>query len=177
MTGQPDKKGRRRHKAAMAVFLLIFFAAAAATLAVLHFPIFRVYGTSMEPVLESGDLVAAEKTGNLSRGDVIAFYYNNKILIRRVIAGGGESVSIEADGTVSVDGELQEEPYLQEKSGGSTDLSYPYTVPDGSYFVMGDNRAEAADSRSSVIGCVSEDQLIGKLFWCIWPLGDFGPVR
>ena len=177
MTKEPEAKGRKRRRAGMAVFLLVFLAVAAATVAVLHFPLLSVYGSSMSPTLESGDLTVVRKTAEVSRGDVAAFYYNNKILIRRVIAAGGESVSIDADGTVSVNGQPLEEPYLQAKSPGSTDLSYPYTVPDGEIFVMGDNRAATADSRNSVVGCVSRDQLIGKLFWCIWPLGDFGPLR
>lgn len=151
---------------------LIVVAAAAAIIATLVLPVLQIAGTSMEPTLDDGDIVLLAKTGKLKTGDLCAFYYSNKILIKRVIATPGDYLWIEPDGTVFVNGVELEEPYLQEKSLGECDIEFPYQVPENSFFMMGDQRETSIDSRSSIIGCISQDQMIGKIICRLWPLSE-----
>ena len=159
------------------IFILITVAAAAVLIATLILPIFRIVGTSMSPTLDEGNVVLALKDKNVHQGDLVAFYYNNRVLVKRVIATSGEWVSIDADGNVYVNDQLLDEPYLKEKSLGSCDLDFPYQVPDGTVFVMGDHRDVSIDSRTKAMGCISGDEMIGKLWIRIWPLKQFGAVR
>ena len=152
---------------------LIVVAAVAALIATLILPVLQIAGTSMEPSLNDGDIVLLVKTDNLKSGDLCAFYYSNKILIKRIIATPGDYIWIESDGTVFLNGEPLDEPYVSEKALGECDVEFPYQVPENSYFVMGDKRETSIDSRSSVIGCIAEDQIIGKIFCKFWPLEDF----
>lgn len=117
------------------------------------------------------------RNGTYQRGDIIAFYYNNKILVKRVIGMPGEWVDMDENGNVTIDGEPLEEPYLTEKSLGECDIELPYQVPEGRYFVMGDHRSVSSDSRSSQVGCVSEEQIVGKLLFRLWPLDEIGPIE
>lgn len=155
---------------------LVVVAAAAVLISMLFLPVLRVTGTSMMPTLQNDDLVVCRKRGNFEQGDVIAFYYNNKILLKRVIAVSGDYVDIDEDGTVLVKKQGEDkyeklyEPYLTEKAFGECDLELPYQVPDQRIFVMGDNRETSIDSRSSTIGCVSEEAVVGKVSLRIWPL-------
>ena len=158
------------------VSVLLVVTAAAVLVSNLLLPILRIYGSSMTPTLMDGNIVAAVRNGSYERGDVIAFYYNNKILVKRVIGLPGEWVDIDGQGNVSIDGEPLEEPYLEEKALGETDMELPYQVPDGRYFVMGDHRSVSSDSRSSAVGCVSEEEIVGKLIFRIWPLDEFGAI-
>ncbi|MBC8546844.1 signal peptidase I [Clostridiaceae bacterium NSJ-31] len=158
------------------VYFLVVVAAAAVLAATLLFPVLRVTGTSMEPSLENKQIVLALKNSDFKRGDIVAFYYNNKILLKRVIAFPGEQVDIRSDGTVYVGGEPLQEPYLVEKSLGECDLEFPYQVPDGKIFVMGDHRATSVDSRSSAIGCISDEFIVGKVVLRVWPLQKIGPL-
>ncbi len=158
------------------VYALITVAAAAVLVAVLLMPVLRIYGTSMNPTLTEGNFVLSLKSSSMSTGDVLAFYYNNKILVKRVIAQPGQWVDIAEDGTVYVDNMLIDEPYLQEKAFGECDIELPYQVPESRIFVMGDNREASVDSRSSTIGCVAEEQIVGKIVFCIWPLNTIGPI-
>ena len=151
---------------------LIVVAAAAAIIATLVLPVLQIAGTSMEPTLDDGNIVLLAKTGKLKTGDLCAFYYSNKILIKRVIATPGDYLWIEPDGTVFVNGVELEEPYLQEKSLGECDIEFPYQVPENSFFMMGDQRETSIDSRSSIIGCISQDQMIGKIICRFWPLSE-----
>ena len=152
---------------------LIVVAAIAALIATLIFPVLQIAGNSMEPSLVEGDLVLLVKTNKLETGDLCAFYYSNKILIKRVIASPGDYIWIEADGTVFLNGEELNEPYISEKALGECDVEFPYQVPENAYFMMGDHRESSIDSRSSAIGCIAEDQIVGKI-WCkFWPLFDF----
>ena len=130
----------------------------------------------MTPTLSDGDIVVSVKGGEYSRGDVVAFWFNNKILVKRVVALPGEWVDIDGDGTVSVNGKPLEEPYLTEKALGECDLELPYQVPDGRLFVMGDHRSTSQDSRSSAVGCVSEEMLVAGLCSGVWPLEGFGTI-
>ena len=158
------------------VYSLVTVAAAAILIAVLLMPVLRIYGTSMNPTLTEGDFVLSVKSSSMETGDVLAFYYNNKVLIKRVIAQPGQWVDISEDGTVYVDNIKIDEPYLKEKALGECDLELPYQVPESRIFVMGDNRESSVDSRSSTIGCVAEEQIVGKIVFCIWPVSNFGPV-
>ena len=152
---------------------LVVVAAVAALVATLVLPVLQIAGTSMEPSLKDGEIVLLVKTDKLKTGDLCAFYYSNKVLIKRVIATPGDYIWIESDGTVFLNGQALDEPYVNEKALGECDVEFPYQVPENSFFVMGDHRETSIDSRSSVIGCVADDQLIGKIFCKIWPLEQF----
>ncbi len=166
-------KRRFRRLLRSTVNALIVVAAIAALIATLLLPVLQIAGTSMEPNLEDGDIVLLVKKKNLQTGDLCAFYYSNKILVKRVIAAPGDYIWIESDGTVFLNGEALDEPYVSAKALGECDVEFPYQVPENSYFVMGDKRETSIDSRSSVIGCVPEDQIIGKIFCKFWPLSEF----
>ena len=152
-------------------------AAVTALVAVLFMPVLKTYGTSMSPTLQEGEIVVAVKTGEAKPGDVIAFKYNNRIFIKRVIASGGAVVDIDEAGNVSVDGTVLDEPYVSEKTLGNGDVEFPLTVPEGQYFVLGDNRVNSGDSRSSVFGTVEPEDMLGKVLICVWPLNRFGAVH
>ena len=155
---------------------LIVVAAVAALVATLILPVLQIAGTSMEPNLNDGDIVLLVKKKDLQAGDLCAFYYSNKILIKRVIATPGDYIWLEPDGTVFVNGNPLDEPYISQKALGECDIEFPYQVPENRYFVMGDKRETSIDSRSSVIGCIPEDQMIGKIFCKLWPLSEFAFV-
>lgn len=159
------------------IYALVIVAAAAVLVAVLLLPVLQIYGGSMSPCLEEGNIVMSVKTSNLKQGDVIAFYYNNKILIKRVIAGPGEWVDIDEDGNVYVNQEKLDEPYVKDPSLGDCNIELPYQVPDERYFVMGDHRSVSVDSRNSSVGCVTKDQIVGKIVFRIWPLNELGRLK
>lgn len=159
------------------VAILIVVAALAVLAATLWMPVLRVYGSSMAPTLHNGEILVSVKTKDFSSGDIIAFYHGNKLLIKRYIAGSADYVNIDEDGAVSVNGTLLDEPYLAEKAYGEADIEFPYQVPDQRYFVMGDNRSVSIDSRSSIVGCIAGDQIVGKVVFRVWPLSAFGPLR
>ena len=166
-------KRRFRKLLRSTVNALIVVAAVAALIATLVLPVLQIAGTSMEPNLNDGDIVLLVKIKDLETGDLCAFYYSNKILIKRVIATPGDYIWIESDGTVFLNGNVLDEPYITQKALGECDVEFPYQVPENCYFMMGDQRETSIDSRSSVIGCIPEDQLIGKIFCKIWPLSEF----
>lgn len=159
------------------VAVLVVVAATAVLISNLLLPILRIYGSSMTPTLVNGNIVAAVRNGTYQRGDIIAFYYNNKILVKRVVGMPGEWVDMDDSGNVTIDGEPLEDPYLTEKALGECDIELPYQVPEGRYFVMGDHRSVSSDSRSSQVGCVSEEQIVGKLLFRLWPLDEIGPIE
>lgn len=155
---------------------LVVVAAAAILVANLWLPILKVTGTSMSPTLQEGQVLMASKGHDFKTGDVIAFYYNNKLLVKRVIAMPGDWVNISDDGTVYVNDIAIDEPYLKEKALGDCNIELPYQVPESKIFVMGDNRSVSLDSRNTAIGCVSEEQVVGKITFAIWPLSKIGKI-
>ena len=159
------------------IYILIVVAAVAFLIASLFLPVLRVYGTSMEPTLKNKEIVVALKGSEVKKGDIVAFYYNNKILLKRVIGVAGDQIVIEKDGTVFVNGEELNEPYISEKSLGECDLTFPYQVPENRIFVMGDHRDVSIDSRSSTIGCIADEAIVGKVSLRIWPLNQFGIIK
>ncbi len=156
---------------------LIVVAAIAILVATLWMPVLQITGTSMDPTLVDGQFVVALKNEEFEPGDITAFYYNNKILIKRVIASSGEWVDIDRDGNVYVNGVLLEEPYLEEKSLGECNIELPYQVPDGRVFVMGDDRAISLDSRTTAVGAISKEQVLGRVVFRVWPFKEFGAVH
>lgn len=159
------------------VYSLVVVAAVAVLIAVLVTPVLRIYGSSMNPTLTEGDLVVAVKGTEFEAGDLVVFYSSNKILVKRYIAGPGQWVDIDEDGNVYVDDELLEEPYLTEKAYGEVDIEMPFQVPDGRIFVLGDHRSTSVDSRSTAIGCVADEQIVGKIIFRVWPLSSIGTVE
>lgn len=157
--------------------ILIVVAAAAVLIATLVCPVLRIYGTSMTPTIEEGDVVVALKLSKVKRGDVLGVYYGNKLLVKRCIATEGQWVDIDPEGNVYVDDALVDEPYLTEKALGECDISLPYQVPEDSVFVMGDHRQTSLDSRSSNIGSMAEDEIVGRIMFRVWPLNRFGRVK
>lgn len=152
------------------IYALITVAAAAVLIATLLLPVLRIYGNSMTPTLWDGNIVVSLQGASFREGDIVAFYYNNKILVKRVIARAGDWVDIKDDGTVYVNGEELEEPYVVEKALGECNIDLPYQVPDKKFFLMGDHRSVSIDSRNTSVGCVGEDQIVGKLFFVYGPL-------
>ena len=170
---------QRKYKGTLrsTVLALVSVAALAVLIATLWMPVFKIHGSSMTPTLEDGNIVVAVKTSQFENGDIIAFYYNNKILVKRVIAQPGQQVEIKRNGTVYVDNIELVEPYVEMKAFGDCNIKMPYQVPESRVFVMGDHRDSSVDSRNSSIGCISEEQIVGKLAFCVWPIDSFGPIR
>lgn len=170
-------KSRYRSVLRSTIYSLITVAAIAVLITTLWFPVLRVYGNSMTPTLQNGEIIFTVKMSEFEPGDIIAFYYNNKILIKRVIARSGEWVNMDADGNVYVNETLLDEPYLDEKAFGDCNIELPYQVPEGRVFVMGDHRSTSVDSRNSAVGCVAQEQIVGKILFRVWPLEKFGWVK
>lgn len=158
------------------VYTLIVVAACAVLVATVWLPVLQIYGSSMQPTLNENEIVVSVKGSDFSPGDLVSFYIGNKILVKRYIAGPGQWVNIDAEGNVYVDGRLLDEPYVTEKSFGDCDIELPYQVPENRIFVMGDHRESSVDSRSSSVGCVAEEQIVGKIVFRVWPLKSFGAV-
>lgn len=172
-------KYKKRYKRVLrsTVFTLVVVAAVAVLVATIWMPVLQIYGASMTPTLSERDIVVSLKGSDFEQGDLVAFYLGNKILVKRCIAGPGQWVDIDADGNVYVDGVLLDEPYLQEKALGDANITFPYQVPDNRYFCMGDHRATSVDSRNTNVGCVSEEQIVGKIVFRVWPLTELGVLE
>lgn len=158
------------------VYTLITVAAIAILIATLWLPVLQIYGDSMAPTMDNGEIVVSIKTTDLKQGDVVAFYFNNSILVKRVIALPGDEVNIDENGTIFVNGDALDEPYVAEPDWGDTNIELPYEVPEGKFFVVGDNRATSVDSRNQAVGCVAQEQLVGKIVFRVWPLNRLGAV-
>ena len=172
--GREKYRWRFRRVMRNTIYALITVAAAAVLVATLWVPVLQISGNSMTPTLTGGDVVVALKGSGFQTGDVIAFYYDNKILVKRVIAGPGDWVNIDEAGTVYVNDRELYEPYLEEKAFGDCDITLPYQVPESRVFVMGDHRSVSLDSRNSLLGCIAYEQIVGKLIFRAWPLEAFG---
>lgn len=172
---ETERKRYRRQKAynkalGGTVYVLTIVAAVAVLIATLLLPVLQIEGTSMEPTLVNGDIVLLTKTTAFERGDLCGFSWNNKLLIKRVIGIPGDWIEIDTDGTVYLNGEKLDEPYAQQLAVGECDLEFPFQVPQEEYFVLGDMRESSIDSRNTLIGCVEKEQIVGKVFFRIWPL-------
>ena len=175
---ETERKRYRRQKAYNkalrgTVYVLTIVAAVAVLIATLVLPVLQIDGTSMEPTLSSGDVVLLIKTTRFERGDLCAFTWNNKLLVKRVIALPGDWIEIDTDGTVYINGEKLDEPYVEHKALGECDLEFPFQVPQEQYFVIGDMRESSIDSRNTIIGCIPKDQIVGKVFFRVWPFEKF----
>lgn len=159
------------------ISVLIVVAAVSVLIATLFLPILQISGDSMSPTLEHDEIIVLLKTDKFEKGDLIGFYYQGKILLKRVIALPEDIVVIDGEGNVYVNEELVEEPYVTDKSLGDCDLEFPYTVPGDGYFLLGDRRSNSVDSRNSVVGSVTSDDIIGKVFIRVWPFPSIGLVR
>lgn len=158
------------------VYTLITVAAVSILVATLWLPVLQIYGSSMTPTLQDGEIIFSVKTSEFEPGEIVAFYYNNKILVKRVICGPGDWIDIDEDGTIYVNEVRLEEPYLTEKTLGDCNIDLPFQVPDGKVFVMGDHRSTSVDSRNTAVGCVAQEQIVGKIIFRIWPLNRLGDV-
>ena len=156
---------------------LIVVAAVAVLVATIWMPVLQIYGSSMTPTLSEGDIVVCFKTSDIKRGDLVAFYLGNKLLVKRCVALPGQTVDIDGDGNVTLDGEPLDEPYVTDKSLGDCNIELPYQVPDNRYFCMGDHRKTSVDSRNTAVGCVTEEQIVGKIVFRVWPLSGFGAAQ
>ncbi len=169
-------KRRFRRVMGSTIGIILVAAALSVLVATLWMPVLQTYGSSMTPTLQDGEILISLKSSEFEQGDIIAFYYNNKILIKRVIAGPSDWVEVAEDGSVYVNGKLLDEPYVPEKAYGHCNILFPYQVPDGQYFVMGDHRSASIDSRHNTVGCIAEEFIVGKLIFRLWPLPAFGRV-
>ena len=177
-TKQQIEKERKRYRRKKAynkalggtIYVLTIVAAVAVLIATLILPVLQIEGTSMEPTLSNGNIVLLTKTTSFTRGELCGFSWNNKLLIKRVIGIPGDWIEIDTDGTVYLNGEMLDEPYAQQLSIGECDLEFPFQVPQEQYFVLGDMRESSIDSRNTLIGCVEKDQIVGKVFFRIWPI-------
>ena len=170
---------KRRYRAVLrsTVYTLVTVAAVSVLVATLWLPVLQIFGSSMTPTLHNGEIVFSMKTAEFQQGDIVAFYYNNKILVKRMIAGPGDWFDMDPDGRVYVNNKELPEPYLTERAFGETNIELPYQVPDGKIFVLGDHRATSVDSRNTAVGCVAQEQVVGKIIFRIWPIDKIGAIQ
>ena len=159
------------------IYALVVVAAVAVLLATLFLPVLQVSGDSMNPTLQDKDVIVLVKSGSLKTGDLCGFYWQNKLLLKRVIGLPGDIISLDENGVVTVNGTVLDEPYVDELALGECDIKFPYQVPENRYFVLGDHRSVSIDSRSSVVGCVEKNQIVGKVFIRVWPLSSFSLIH
>ena len=170
-------KRRYRRVLRSTVYTLVVVAAIAVLVATIWMPVLQIFGSSMSPTLREGDVVVSIKGSDFKQGDLVAFYFGNKILVKRCIAGPGQWVNIDEAGNIYVDSKLLDEPYLTEKALGDCDIELPYQVPESRYFCVGDHRLTSIDSRNTSVGCISEEQIVGKIVFRVWPLSNLGTLK
>ncbi len=175
--GRLKERERYLKKVQKTLSILVVVAAISVLVATLWMPVLKIYGSSMDPTLENGQIVVSIKTKKLKSGDVVAFWQGNKLLVKRVIASPGQKVDIDVNGKVFVDGKAISESYLDSESLGNTDIDFPHQVEESRWFCMGDNRESSIDSRSAVIGDISKEQIEGKVLFSVWPLNKIGIVK
>ena len=169
------KRYSRTLKSTIAILLVV--SALAVLIATLWMPVLRIYGSSMVPTLEDGQIVVTVKSNSFKAGDIVAFYHGNKLLIKRYVAGPADWFNIDKNGNLFINDQLLNEPYIAQKAYGETNIELPYQVPDKKYFMIGDNRSVSIDSRNTSVGCIDEEQIVGKVVFRIWPLSSFGVVE
>ena len=169
----------RRYKRVLrsTIYTLVVVAAVAVLVATIWMPVLQIYGASMAPTLEEGDIVVSIKGSDYEPGDLVSFYIGNKLLVKRFIAGPGQWVNIDEAGNVYVDGKLLDESYVSEKAFGDVDIELPYQVPDNRIFVLGDHRTTSVDSRNTAVGCIADEQIVGKIVFRVWPLNMAGALE
>ena len=179
MRERTHERYRIRYRRALrsTITTIITVAAIAVIVSYLLMPVLRIYGHSMTPTMHDGNIVLTVRSSNFTKGDVVAFYYNNKILVKRVIANAGEWVNIDEDGNVFINDVPIDEPYITEKALGDCNITLPYQVPDGKIFVMGDHRATSSDSRNTAVGCVAQEQVVGRVVFRVWPFDRIGLIH
>ena len=170
-------KEKYRNTIIHTIYTLITVSALSVLIATLFLPVLQIYGKSMEPTLIQNDIVVSLKRSEIKQGDIVSFYYNNKILVKRAIAFSGDWVDMDKEGNVYVNGRLLDEPYIKEKHLGDTNIVFPYQVPENRLFVIGDDRATSIDSRNKSVGCVSDEQIVGVIKFRIWPIDNIGPIE
>lgn len=169
------KRYSRTLKSTIAILLVV--SALAVLVATLWMPVLLIYGSSMVPTLEDGQIVVTVKSNSFKAGDIVAFYHGNKLLIKRYVAGPADWFNIDKNGNLFINDQLLNEPYIAQKAYGETNIELPYQVPDKKYFMIGDNRSVSIDSRNTAVGCIDEEQIVGKVVFRIWPLSSFGVVE
>ncbi len=172
-------QSKRSYRAVLysTIFTLMVVAAVVILVAILWLPVLQISGHSMTPTLQDREIICMVKTSNFETGDIVAFEYNNEVLVKRLICGPGDWIDISEDGTVYMNNTPLDEPYLTEKALGDCNIELPYQVPDNRYFVMGDHRSTSVDSRNTSVGCVSREKIVGKIFFRIWPLNRMGTLH
>ena len=173
------EKHKRRYRSVFrsTINTLLVVAACAVLVAVLFLPVLKIYGRSMEPTLKEGDIVISVKGSEFEPGDLVSFYVGNKLLVKRYIAGPGQWVDIDDEGNVYVDKKMLQEPYIEKKDYGDCNIKLPYQVPENRIFVLGDHRATSIDSRNIAVGSITDEQIVGKIVFRVWPLSQFGKVK
>ncbi len=169
-------KKRYRYVLRTTVYTLVVVAACAVLVATIWLPVLQIYGTSMQPTLDEDEIVVSVKGTEFQTGDLVCFYLGNKILVKRYIAGPGQWVNIDKDGNVFVNGQMLDEPYVTKKALGDCNIELPYQVPENRIFVLGDHRESSVDSRNTAVGCVADEQIVGKIVFRVWPFNKFGPL-